>query len=106
MTRRDLKRKILRAVTLLRNPKRLQIGVIRSNRMRELRAGLSDAQRAGVCRHLFDARVDRRTEYADHEQRDTKRSIQPVILESHARQHIHALYHNQQKRWNAKESKQ
>ena len=50
MMRRDLKRKMLRAVTLLRKPMRFQTGRIRSNRMREpARGAFGRSSEAGVC---------------------------------------------------------
>ena len=51
MIRRDLKRKMLRAVTLLRNPIRFQTGLIRSSRIREpARGAFGRISAAGVMR--------------------------------------------------------
>ena len=54
--------------------------------------------------HFLRARIHGCSKHADHEQRDSGRSVQPVVFQAYVRHHIQASQYDKQERWNAKEA--
>ena len=77
---------------------RFHNGLIRSSRMRDPARGAFGRMRlAGFCRISCG-------KHADHEQRDSGRSVQPVVCQAYVRHHIQASQYDEQERRNAKEA--
>ena len=54
--------------------------------------------------HFLRARIHGCSKHADHEQRDSGRSVQPVVFQAYVRHHIQASQYDKQERRNAKEA--